>query len=119
MLCVRNLKAGETVSLGTSQHQFPCLPHEIMPETVMCFLGYEFETGFLVDVTRFQEHTVGPEHQFLVTTASSEANTLFDKASTQPKTTCLWFNQQQPELGDCFTALHDKYRTNDLSVHLC
>src|SRR6266700_1123877 len=90
-----------------------------MPETVMCFLCYEFKPGFLVDVTRFQEDTVGPEHQFLVTTASSEANTLFDKASTQPKTACLWFNQQQPELGDCFTALHDKYRTNDLSVHLC
>ncbi len=52
-----------------------------MAETVMGFFGDEFKAYFRVDVAGFYEDTVGPEQKFLVATASSEANTLLDKAA--------------------------------------
>src|SRR5579863_123429 len=61
-----------------SQKQFPCFPNQVMAEAMVCFLGDSLKSCFLVDVTRFQEDTVGPEHHFLVSTASSEADTLFN-----------------------------------------
>ena len=71
-----------------SQEQFPCLSSEVMAKTVMCFLGDKFEPCFLVDVSRFHENAVGPEHKFVIATPSSEANTLFDEAGTEPKAAC-------------------------------
>ncbi len=50
------------LSLSTSQDQFPCFTDEIMAEAMMRFLGNEFKPGFLVDVTGFQQDTIGPEH---------------------------------------------------------
>jgi len=88
-----------------------------MTEAVMCFLGNEREPRFLVDVPRFYEHVVGPEHEFLVAAASSKANALFDEASAQTQAARLGFNQQKSEFGDRFTTLHYKYGADDFTAH--
>jgi hypothetical protein len=80
-----------------------------MAETMMSFLGNEFKSGFLVDVTGFQQDTIGPEHQFLVSAASSEVNIFFNKAGTYPQAASFWFDEQKSEFADSFTSLHNKY----------
>src|SRR6516225_2624827 len=103
---------------GKLQNQFPRFPDEIMAETVMCFLSNELESYLLIDVTGFHENVVGPEHQFLVATASSEAYTFLNKASAQPQAACLGFDQQETEFGNRVAALHNKYRADNFPIHL-
>src|SRR5581483_539006 len=102
----------------SSQNQFPRFLNKVMTEAMVCTLGHELEPCFSVDVSRLYKDALGPEHEFLVTTASSEANTLFDETRTQPQATCLRFDQQESEFGNCFTTLHNKNGTNDFPIHL-
>ena len=66
----------------SSQNQFPRFLNKVMTEAMVCTLGHELEPCFSVDVSRLYKDTLSPEHEFLVTTASSEANTLFNKTRT-------------------------------------
>src|SRR5258708_11670522 len=88
-----------------------------MAETVVFFLGDEGEPLFLVDVPRLCEHVVGPEHELLVATASSETNTLIDEAGTPPQAARPRFGPEEAEFCACFTSLHPTYGAHDFTVH--
>src|SRR5947208_4762872 len=103
---------------GFSQGQLPCLSDKVMAETVMCFLCNKLKSYLLIDMAGFHKDTIGPEHQFVIATASSETNTLLDETSTQAQAACFRFNQQQSQFGDRLAALHDKDRANDFPIHL-
>src|SRR5258706_13915297 len=89
-----------------------------MTVTVVFFLGDERDSLLLVDVPRLCKHVVGPEHELLVATASSEANTFIDETGTKTQTARPGFDQEEAELGDRFTALHNKHGADDFTVHL-
>src|SRR5258708_11331928 len=113
------MRLSRVIYRSRSQKQFPCFPNKLMTETVMDFLGHKLKSCFLVDVSRFQENAIGPEHQFGVSMASSEADTLFDEVGAQPQTACPRLNQQKSKFGDGFATLHYKYRANNFTIHLC
>src|SRR5258706_11098539 len=89
-----------------------------MTVTVVFFLGDERDSLLLVDVPRLCKHVVGPEHELLVATASSEANTFIDETGAKTQTARPGFDQEEAEFGDRFTTLHNKHGADDFTVHL-
>src|SRR4029450_13744912 len=84
-----------------------------MTEAVMGFLSHKLEPSSLIDAPRRNEDAIGPEQHFFVAMAPREADALFDEAGAQAETTCLRFDQKQPEFGDGLAGPHDKHGAHD------
>ena len=85
----------------------------------MVFLFFDkLETLLFVDVPGGTQHAVGPEREFLVSTAPGEADALFDETFTKAQPPGFWFYQEQPELGDFAAGVHQKDTPDPLSFHL-
>src|SRR5262249_41777872 len=110
---------GRTTRKALSEGQLPRLADQIVAEAVVRLLGDEGEPLLLINMPRFGEHTVCPEHKFPVAATPRETNALLDEPGAQSQAARLRLDQQQAELGNCLAGLHDEHRADDLAVHLC